>query len=76
MARAEDLVVYKAVAWRERDRTDIERLLILHGDTIDLDRVRGLVAEFAAMLDDPARLEAFDDMVRHSRSPVPSSPRK
>ena len=26
-ARAEDLVIYKAAAWRERDRTDIERLL-------------------------------------------------
>jgi len=31
VATPEDLVVYKAVAWRDRDRADIERLLALHG---------------------------------------------
>jgi hypothetical protein len=30
VARPEDLVIYKAVAWRDRDRADIERLLALH----------------------------------------------
>jgi predicted nucleotidyltransferase len=40
LARPEDLIVYKAAAWRDRDRSDIERLLVLYLDVIDLDRVR------------------------------------
>ena len=66
VARAEDLVIYKAVAWRDRDRSDIERLLGLHGEHIDLERVRALVADFATMLEDPDRLEEFDSLVRRS----------
>jgi len=41
---------YKAVAWRERDRTDIERLLVTHRDRIDLGRVRRVLSEFAEAL--------------------------
>ncbi|HUO83825.1 MAG TPA: nucleotidyl transferase AbiEii/AbiGii toxin family protein, partial [Thermoanaerobaculia bacterium] len=29
VARPEDLIIYKAAAWRDRDRSDIERLLVL-----------------------------------------------
>src|SRR5947209_9097048 len=32
------LVIYKALAWRDQDRYDIEQLLTLHGDHIDLER--------------------------------------
>jgi hypothetical protein len=39
VATAEDLVIYKAVAWRERDKSDIELLIQLHHDRIDFDRV-------------------------------------
>lgn len=39
VARAEDLLVYKSVAFRERDRADIERLLELHANEINLRRV-------------------------------------
>ncbi|MBN2494892.1 MAG: hypothetical protein JXR96_09910 [Deltaproteobacteria bacterium] len=63
VARAEDLVVFKAVAWRDRDRDDIARLLVLHAETIDLDRVRRLVSEFAAVLEQPERLDEFDTLV-------------
>lgn len=66
VARPEDLIVYKAVAWRERDRRDVEQLLVLHGDTIDLDRVRDLVRDFAELLDDPGRVEQFDEVVRRA----------
>lgn len=70
VATPEDLVVYKAAAWRERDRTDIERLLLRHGDAIDLDRIRGLVRLFAEALDEPERVQAFDALVaRALRSP-------
>jgi hypothetical protein len=67
LARPEDLIVYKAAAWRDRDRSDIERLLVLHLDRIDIGRVRRLVAEIAAALDDPSRVAAFEDLVRRAR---------
>jgi hypothetical protein len=68
VAIPEDLIVYKAAAWRDRDRSDIERLLTLHGDQIDLDRVRRLVVEIAAVLEDPERVKQFDAIVARSRS--------
>ena len=64
--RAEDLVIYKAVAWRERDRSDIERLLVAHGDDIDLTRVRRVVREFAGVLDEPERIGEFDRLVERA----------
>jgi hypothetical protein len=68
VAIPEDLIVYKAAAWRDRDRSDIERLLTLHGDKIDLDRVRRLVVEISEVLDDPKRVAAFDAIVERSHS--------
>lgn len=62
-----DLIVYKCVAWRDRDRADIERLLRAHGERIDLDAVRRMVAEFAQLLDEPDRLHAFDRLVENTR---------
>lgn len=67
-ARPEDLVIYKAAAWRERDRSDIERLLVLHLNEIDIERVRALVREIGEALDDPDRLPAFDAIVSRARS--------
>lgn len=64
VASVEDLVLYKAVAWRERDRSDIERLLTVHGDQVDLLRVRSLVAEFAEVLDAPERAADFERLLR------------
>lgn len=66
VARAEDLIVLKAVAWRERDRTDIERLLTLHGARMDLARVRRWVREFAVCLEDTARVDAFEEILRQA----------
>jgi hypothetical protein len=68
IAIPEDLIVYKATAWRDRDRSDIERLLTLHGEKIDLDRVRRLVVDIAAVLEDPERVAQFDAIVARSRS--------
>ena len=59
----EDLLVYKAVAWRDRDRSDLEELLALHGSAMNLERVRRLVREFAEVLDDPGRVAAFEEIV-------------
>ena len=66
VAQPEDLVVYKAVAWRDRDKSDIERLLALHGASIDIDRVRGLVRDFARALVEPEREEQFEALLRRS----------
>lgn len=67
VARPEDLIVYKAAAWRDRDRSDIERLLVLYLDKMNLERVRGLIAEIGSALDDPARIDAFDRLVAQVR---------
>ena len=66
VAQAEDLVIYKAVAWRERDRSDIERLLLRHGHVVDLARIRTLVRQFAEALDEPERVEQFEALVRRT----------
>jgi hypothetical protein len=73
VATAEDLVVYKAVAWRERDRSDIERLLVRHHSTINMDAVRRLVRQFADALDEPERIEAFESLLRRSVKVTPPS---
>jgi predicted nucleotidyltransferase len=61
--RPEDLIIYKVVAWRPQDRQDIERLLALHGQQMDLDRVRRLVREIGAALDDSTRAAEFEDLL-------------
>jgi len=59
-----DLIVYKAIAWRERDRTDIERLLLARYDDIDLDYVRAKVREFAEVIDEPERLGRLEQLIQ------------
>jgi len=56
VARAEDLVIYKALAWRPQDQTDVERLVALHGRSMDFARIRRVVAEFAEALEDSQRV--------------------
>ena len=65
-ATAEDLIIYKSVAWRDRDRSDVERLLTLHRASIDLGRIRALVREFATALDEPERVDQFEALVRRA----------
>ena len=64
VARAEDLVVYTAVALRPQDQQGIERLRVRHGRGVDLSRVRRLVAGFAGALDEPGRKVALDRISR------------
>ena len=45
VARVQDLIVYKAVAWRDRDRADIERLARTHRDEIDFREVCRIVGD-------------------------------
>jgi hypothetical protein len=67
VATAEDLVIYKAVAWRDRDRADVERLLVRHLDAIDLPRVRSVVGEFALALADPERMDQLEALITRAR---------
>lgn len=64
VASPEDLVIYKALAWRDRDRYDIEQLLTLHSDRIDLERVRAFVHEFAQILEAPERIPEFERLLQ------------
>jgi hypothetical protein len=63
VARAEDLVIYKAVAWRPQDQQDVERLLLLHGRDMDLKRVRSIVQQFAEALDAPERVTELERLI-------------
>lgn len=67
VARPEDLIIYKSAAWRDRDRSDIARLLNLHIDEIDLGRVRDLVRQIAEALDDTERAAALDQMIEDAQ---------
>src|SRR4029079_4602467 len=69
VAIPEDLVIYKALAWRDQDRYDIEQLLTLHGDRIDLERVRTFVHEFAQILGAAERIPEFDRLLRKVLGP-------
>jgi hypothetical protein len=64
VVRPEDLIIYKAVAWRPQDRQDVERLLASYGQSVDLDRIRKVVSEFADALDQPERVLDLDQLLR------------
>jgi hypothetical protein len=67
VATAEDLILYKAVSWRERDRADIERLLRLHHARIDVARVRETVRVFADALGEPDRVAEMERLIARAR---------
>lgn len=62
--RPDDLVIYKLVASRPRDLEDAEGLLVLHGHTMDLSRVRWVVGQLAAALDDEERPRALEQLLQ------------
>jgi hypothetical protein len=51
------------VAWRERDRRDIQELLGLYLGKLDINRVREVTGRFAAAIDEPDRLAEFEQLV-------------
>lgn len=63
VARAEDLVIYKAVAWRPQDQQDVERLLVLHGTRMDLRRIRSHVRELGEAMEQD-RLRELEAVIR------------
>lgn len=75
VAMPEDLVVYKAIAARQRDLSDVERLLELHASSMDLARMRSTVEELALVLERPELVDGLDKIVRavRGRRPVPGA---
>lgn len=67
MARAEDLVVFKAMAARPKDIEDAATLLLLHRN-IDVDRVRQRLGELAALADEPALLDGLEAAIAQARA--------
>jgi predicted nucleotidyltransferase len=63
VVRPEDLIIYKLVAWRPQDQQDVERLLERFAAKVDLTRIRGVLEEFAIVLDAHDRLAEFDRLV-------------
>ena len=62
--RPEDMLIYKVIASRPKDLQDAEGLLLLHGAAMDRDRVRRVVKQFAAALDDEVRPEVLERLIR------------
>lgn len=69
-ARPEDLVIYKLFAGRPQDFKDAEALLLMHRRSIDLARVRAVLAHLGEMAEEPeiaARVDEIDERPRPSR---------
>lgn len=62
IAKPQDLVVMKMLAFRERDRDDVMRLRELD-TTIDWETVRQHVVEFCELLEDDQRLIYLDRLI-------------
>jgi predicted nucleotidyltransferase len=68
VAQAEDIVIYKALAWRDRDRSDIVQLMALHRDDIDVHRVLEVVAQLADAMELPERTRELAGLLRTGES--------
>ena len=68
VAHAEDIVIYKALAWRDRDRSDILQLMALHRDDIDADRVLEVVRQLADAMELPERTRELTALLRSGES--------
>lgn len=67
MARAEDLVIFKAVAGRPKDIEDAAGLLAVHRD-IDVSRVRAKLRELAEVADDPKIVDVLEQILARVRT--------
>jgi Nucleotidyl transferase AbiEii toxin, Type IV TA system len=63
VAQPEDLVIYKAIAWRPQDQQDVERLLALHGGRMDLSRIRRHVRDLGEAMEQD-RVPELDAVIR------------
>jgi hypothetical protein len=67
MARAEDLVILKAMAARPKDIEDASALLLMHDD-IDLARVRRHLHDLATLADEPELEQGLESIIARVHS--------
>jgi hypothetical protein len=63
VALPEDLVIFKAIAWRDVGKSDITELIVRHHSQIDMERVRRALTQFYEILEIPERLADFEQLV-------------
>lgn len=66
LARPEDIIIMKALALRPRDVADITAIVEANDD-LDLDRVRAIVSEFSAVLEEGDMLSELERIVTGAR---------
>jgi len=69
LCSAEDLIIHKAVAGRPQDVADIEGVVYRQQDALDASYIRSWLREFAALLEQPERIELFEKPWRELQSP-------
>ena len=69
VAQAEDLVIYKLLACRPRDIDDAEKLLLLYGNKVRLERVRHVLREFCEVLEDTKSLQTLEEILKRTKLP-------
>jgi Nucleotidyl transferase of unknown function (DUF2204) len=74
LATPEDIIIMKALALRPRDVVDIEGILEAT-PTLDLDRVRTIVAQLSASLETHDHLARLEEILRHVMGPASKRPR-
>ncbi|GAC1395675.1 MAG: hypothetical protein NVSMB68_12670 [Thermoanaerobaculia bacterium] len=67
VAAPESLLVYKLIAGRPHDLDDAERLLLLYGATVRIDRLRALMREFAQALEDDRCVQDFERLLAKTK---------
>ena len=63
----EDLIATKVITTRRKDRDDVLGLLSTQGDRLDFERVRTVLRDLDATLDEPRALRRFEALVRAHR---------
>ncbi len=63
VARVEDLIIYKAVAWRERDRRDVSELWRMHRRSVNRARILEVVTQFAEAIEEPHRVRELEKLL-------------
>jgi hypothetical protein len=74
MARAEDLVIFKAMAARPKDIEDATALLLMYKE-IDVGRVRRHLAELAELADEPSLTSGLEAAIKLASAGRPSAPK-
>jgi predicted nucleotidyltransferase len=61
---AEDLIIHKAVAGRQRDLEDIKGIIFRNGDSIEIEYIREWLKEFSLILETDEVLNRFENYLK------------